>query len=191
MGCGWDLCLGPTGLEKALGAVGVGLRLNGTEGTQACPLPLVSEGRGPHLGAQQASWAQVGGANALLSSTAPPVLEGPSHLPLLFSPQPPSYAPRTNEARRRGCLGGQGTGLRAQQAPWVLVGGAIALLSSLPPPRGPLPPASPDLPGLRGANPIWSPLLLPPSPPTPYRFTWGFLPSPWASGSRTSVQQAP
>ena len=40
-------------------------------------------------------------------------------------------------------------------------GGAIALRSSLAPPRGPLPPASPDLPGLRGADPVWPPLLLP------------------------------
>ena len=30
---------------------------------------------------------------------------------------------------------------------------------------GPLPPASPDLPGLRGADPVWPPLLLPPQSP--------------------------
>ena len=39
------------------GCGGVGLSLNRTEGAQACPPPLVSEGGGPHLGAQQASWA--------------------------------------------------------------------------------------------------------------------------------------
>ena len=38
------------------------------------------------------------------------------------------------------------------------VGQAIALHSSPTPPRGPLP----DLPGLRGTNPVWPPLLLPP-----------------------------
>ena len=31
--------------------------------------PLVSEGRGPHLGAQKASWARVGRANALSCSS--------------------------------------------------------------------------------------------------------------------------
>ena len=55
---------------------------------------LVSEGRGPHLGAQQASWAQVGRTHAFLSSPALPIWEGPSRLPLQFSPQPPSYAPK-------------------------------------------------------------------------------------------------
>ena len=55
LGSGRGLCLGLTGLEKALGGVRVGLRLNGTEGAQACLLPLVSEGGGPHLGAQHAS----------------------------------------------------------------------------------------------------------------------------------------
>ena len=49
---GWGLCLGPTGQEKALGVMGVvGLRLNRTEGAQACLPPLVSEGGGPQLGA--------------------------------------------------------------------------------------------------------------------------------------------
>ena len=50
-----------------------------------CPLPLVSVGRGPQLGAQQASGARVGQANPLLSSPAPPVPDGPSSLPLLIS----------------------------------------------------------------------------------------------------------
>ena len=36
LGSGRDLCLGPTGLEKALGDLGVELRLYGKEGTQAC-----------------------------------------------------------------------------------------------------------------------------------------------------------
>ena len=43
--------------------------------------------------------------------------------------------------------------------------GAIALHSSPAPPRGPLLPASPDLPGLRGADPMWLPLLLTPHSP--------------------------
>ena len=56
-------------------------------------------------------------------------------------------------------LGGQGTSLGAQQAPWAQVAGANTLHSSPAPPRWPLPPASPDLPSLRGTDPVWPPLL--------------------------------
>ena len=45
------------------------------------------------------------------------------------------------------------------------VGRAITLGSSPSPPRGPLPPTSPDLPSLRGADPVWPPLLIPPLSP--------------------------
>ena len=69
---------------------GWGLGSTEQKGPRCAPYPwsqpLVSEGRGPHLGSQQASWAQVGEANTLLSSPAPLVPEGPSHLPLLISP---------------------------------------------------------------------------------------------------------
>ena len=94
--------------------------------------------------------------------------EGTSRLPLLFSPRPPSFAPRTNAAGGGGGgggLGGQGISLGAQQAPCARVGRANALCSSPAPPGGPLPPASPDLPSLRGANPVWPPLFLPPQSP--------------------------
>ena len=40
---------------KGPGGWGLRLRLNRTEGDQVCLPPLVSEGGGPHLGAQQAS----------------------------------------------------------------------------------------------------------------------------------------
>ena len=39
------------------------------------------------------------------------------------------------------------------------------LLSCSSGPRGPLPPVSPDLPSLRGSDPLWPPLLLPPQSP--------------------------
>ena len=39
------------------------------------------------------------------------------------------------------------------------------LLSCSSGPRGSLPPASPDLPGLRGTDPVWPPLLLPSQSP--------------------------
>ena len=84
------------------------------------PPLLVPEGRGPHLGAQQASWARVGGANALLSSSAPlvwglggPLLPASPDLPSL-PPMPPGPM-QTGE----GGLGGQGICLGAQQVPWA------------------------------------------------------------------------
>ena len=146
-----------------VGCGGWGLGSRNRRGPDVSPT-LVSEGGGPHLGAQQASWARVGGANALHSSPAPPVPQGPSHLPLLFSPQPP-YDPKTNASGGSGDLGGQGTGLGAQQAPRARMDGANALRFSPTLPEGPLLPASPDLPGLRGTDPVWSPLLLPPLSP--------------------------
>ena len=136
------------------------LRLNGTEGAQACPPPLVSEGKGPHLGAQQASWAQVGGAIALCFSLLLP--EGPSTLPLLISLA--SLLCPKDPCGLVGIWMG-GTGLGPQQTPWAQVGRVIALRSSLTPPRRPLPPAFPDLPSLRGTDPVWPPLLLPPQSP--------------------------
>ena len=51
------------------GCVGWGLVSRNRRGPAMHPR-LVSEGRGPHLGAQQPSWARVGRANSLLSSTA-------------------------------------------------------------------------------------------------------------------------
>ena len=51
-----------------------------------CLLPLVSECGVPHLGAQQAPQAPVGGANALSSSLVLLGQEGPSRLPLLIFP---------------------------------------------------------------------------------------------------------
>ena len=100
LGSGWDLCLRPTGLEKALGGMGVwGLDLMEQKGPR-CASHFWSESRGPHLVAEQASQVQVGKANALCASPAPLVLEGPSLLLLLFSPRPPSYSPRTNAAQR-------------------------------------------------------------------------------------------
>ena len=99
-----------------------------------------------------------------LPSTPLPLLpEGPSHLPpvlplaALLCPQGPT--------RPGGGFGVQGTGLGAQQAPRARGGRAIALRSFPALPGESLPPASPDLPSLRGANPVWLPLLLPPQSP--------------------------
>ena len=98
---------------------GVGFSLNGTEGAQAFPQPLVSEDGEPHQGVQQASWAQVGRRNLssplllLQSRRSPHACLSCSPLGLLPMP------PKTNVARRDGGLGGQGTGLGAQQALWA------------------------------------------------------------------------
>ena len=48
-----------------------------------------------------------------------------------------------------------------------------------------------DLPGLRGSDPVWPPLLLPLSPPTSYQFTWGLLPSPWGQASPPAAGRCP
>ena len=71
LGSGRGQCSGPTGLEKALGVVGGGGLGSRNRRDPGVPPTTVSEGWGPHLGAQQVSWAQVGRANALSSSSAP------------------------------------------------------------------------------------------------------------------------
>ena len=78
------------------------------------PIPGL-RGQGTHLGAQQASWARVGGANTFVSSPAPPVLEDPSRVPLLFSPGLLPMPP--GPMRPAGGFGGQGTSLGTQQSP--------------------------------------------------------------------------
>ena len=96
----------------------------------------------------------------------------PSHLPLLFSPQPPSYASRTNAAGGEVALeGGDQPG-----SPAAFLGssgrGNLPPLLSCSSHRALLP-ASRDLPGLRG--PILSGLHFssPLSPPTSYWFIGG------------------
>ena len=149
------------------------------------PTP-VSEGRGPHLGAQQAPQDRVGGANALLSSLAPP--DGSSRLPLLISPVSllcPQDPHSLDGALEAGYWLGSSAGSPG------LVGQAIALRSSPTPPGRPLPPASPVLPDLRGANPGWPPLLLPPLSPCVLPVHFRFPPvslgvrvcHPWPAGT--------
>ena len=71
-------------------------------------------------------------------------------------------------SQRAGDLTWEPSRLGAQQASWARVGGANALRSSPAPPAprgGPLLPASPDLPDLRGSEPVRPPLLLPAQSP--------------------------
>ena len=81
----------------------------------------------------------------------------------------------------------QGTGLGAQQAPKAQVGRAIALCSSPALLRESLPPASPDLAGLRGIDPVWPPLLLPPQ--SPYILPVHFGAPPVSLGVRVPHQR--
>ena len=88
LGSGWGQCSGPTGLEKALGPWGVGLRLKEQKGPRCAPHPWSQRAgdltwepsRLPGL-----EWAgQTPSSPLLLLQSG--VWEGPSHLPLLISP---------------------------------------------------------------------------------------------------------
>ena len=136
--------------------MGLRLKAQGTEGTQACPPPLVSRAgdltwepsRLPGL-----KWAgQMPSSPLLLLWSG--VWEGPSHLPLLIPPGLPSYAPRTNAAGEvgRGALEGRGLAWDLRRLPvpeWV--GQSLLSCSSQR-----VPPASLS----------WSPCLCPVPPRT-------------------------
>ena len=173
---------------KALGAVGWGLG-SGNRRDPGVPPTLVSEVRGPHLGAQQASWAGVGGAIALRSSPAPPAGPLPPAPPDL-----PSFPPMLPGPMRLGggwALEGRGRAWELSRLPgfeWAGQSPSAPLLLLLQgPSRLPLliSPASAALilSGLHFSSPL--------GPPTSYWFTLGFLPSPWGSESPTSNRQAP
>ena len=126
-----------------------------------------------------------------------------NHLLLLFRSSqrvPPiclSYSPLSLPPMFPGPMWpGGGFGVQGEQA-WELTRlpgpsgpGYRPLLLSLSS-RRPLPSTSPDLPGLRGSNPVWPPLLLPLQPLTSYWFTLGFLLSPWTSEFPTRGRQMP
>ena len=119
-------------------------------------------GQGTSLGAQRTPRVHVGRAIALRSSPSPPRGPLPPASPDL--PGLPPMPPRTHAAWMGLWRAGDQPGSSAgSPAP---VGQAIALRSSPTLPGEPLPPASPDLPCLRGASLVWPPLLLP--PPSPY-----------------------
>ena len=114
-------------------------------------------------------WPEISAGSLGLSGRGnhPPLLSHPSWMaPPTFcywSPQPPSYAPMDPCGLEGALEGGYQLGCSAGSPAWV--GQAIAHCSSPALPRESLPPASSDLPGLRGANPVWPPLLLPPQSP--------------------------
>ena len=153
--------------------------------------PLVSEGRGPHLGAQQASWSRMGRANTLLSSPAPPVWEGPWAPPtfLSWSPWPPSYAPK-DPCSLEGGLEGRGSAWELSSLPGPNGPGNHPLLLSCSSQRVP-PTCLSWSPWPQDANPVWPPLLL--SPQSPYILLVHFGVPPISLGIRVtpSSWQAP
>ena len=188
-----SLCLGPPGLEKALGHVGVRLRLKGTEGAQACLPPLVSEGGRPHLGAQQASWARVGRSDTLHSSPAPQSWRVPPTCLSAFTPAS-FLCPQDQHGPDRASEGIRPSPRAGQTSLADRAGDTLGALPPDPSPQESLQAWEPLLPlshpsgalvlsGLHFSSPL--------CPPTSYRFTWGFLLSPWALRSPTSVLQVP
>ena len=137
-------------------------------------------------GSSAGSTGQVGRSMALRSSPAPP-----GWLLLPASPDLPSLPLMPPGPTQPGW--GVGAGVPA----WELsslpgrVGQMIALRSSPALPGESLPPASPDLPGLRDADPVWTPLLLPLQ--SPYILLVHFGVPPVSLGIRvpTSGRQAP
>ena len=150
LGCrGWGLSKGkvwavgranaqdPQGWKRPWGLWGVGLRLKEQKGPSCAPDPgLRGQGTSPGSPAGFLGLSGWGKLPPLLSCSLGPRGPLPPASPDL--PWPPSYAPGTNVAGGRGDLGGQGTGLGAQQVPQARVGGANALLF----PQGPMRPGA-------------------------------------------------
>ena len=154
-----------------------GLRGQGTSpGSPAGFLGLSGQGKHPPL---------LSFSYSLWSGKAPPTC-------LSSSPQPPSYAPRTNAAGREGwALVDRGPAWELSRLPvpeWAGQSPSTPLLLLLDGPS-----CLPLLISLASGAPILSGLHFssPLSPPTSYWFTLGFLSSPWASESPTSGRQVP
>ena len=149
-------------------------------------MPLVSEGKGPGLGAQQAFWARLCRANSLRASPAPPG-SWRAPLPCLScSPSASLLCPqdqRGPEGTSEGIAPGRAR--QASQADW-----ASETLGALPPiwaPEGPFrrgnPSPLPATPQVLSGFYFSSPL----SPPMSYLFACRFLLSPWVPWSPTSI----
>ena len=144
------------------GCGGRGLGSRNRRGPGVPPTPGL-RGQGTSPGSPAAFLGSSGGRQTpssplllLQSGRAPPAY-------LSCPPQPPSYARWTHAAWRGLWRAGHRPGSSAGSL--ARVGGAITLLSSSAPPGWLLPLASPDLPGLRGTEPVWPPLFLPPQCP--------------------------
>ena len=135
------------------GCGGWGLGSRARRPPDVSPTPAL-RGQGTSPGSPAGFLGGVGGANTLLFSPVPPRGPLPPASPdlpgLLPMPPGPTWP---------------GGGLWGWVPAWELsrlpvLSGEVH--SSLALPGGSLPAASPDLAGLRGADPVWPPLLLPP-----------------------------
>ena len=131
----------------------MGLRLQEQKGPTRAPQPWSQrQGTSPGSLAGFLGSSGWGKHSPFPSCSSGPGGSLPPAPPLL--PLASLLCPRDQCGWGKGGLRGQGIGLGAQQAPWARVGGET--------PSAPLPlllPASPDLRGLRVANPVWPPLL--------------------------------
>ena len=150
----------PQGWKRPWGLFGVGLRLKTQKGHRHVPHPWSQ--RAGDLTWEPSRLPGLLWAGQLPSASLLLLLDGSSHLPLLMSsasllcPQDPCGL---DGALEWGYWSGSSAGSPARE------GQATALRSSPALPGESLPPASPDLPGLRGADPVQPPLLLPPQSP--------------------------
>ena len=129
----------------AMEGMGIGAQAQQNRRGPGMP-PMVSEGGRPHLGAQQASWVLVGGANTICSSPALLVLQVPSHLPLLISLV--SLLCPHDPLGLEGALEGGGPAWEPSRLPkpeWVKSMPSVPLLPCSSVPGGPLLPPSPVL----------------------------------------------
>ena len=160
----------------------VRIRLNNRK-SQVCPPPLVSEGREPHLGAQQSPWPDWVGQ--MPSSPLPLLPERHSCLPLLISPASLlcPQDPRGLEGLRRwayqpgssvGSLGPSGL----CDCPPLFLEGPSHLPLLISPASGAL-----ILSGLHFSSPL--------SPPTSLLVHLGVPPISWGVRVPTSSQQVP
>ena len=136
---------------------GVRLRLKEQKGPRCAPHPWSQRAR--DLTWEPSRLPGLEWAGQSPSAPLPLLPDGSSHLPLLISPGLPPMPPGTHVAWRG--LWRRGYQLGSSAGSPAPVGQVIALRSSPASPGEFLPPASPDLPGLRGAIPVWPPLLLP------------------------------
>ena len=123
------------------GCGGVGLRLKEQKGPRPASHPWSQ--RAGNLTWEPSRLPGFECVGQMPSSPLLLLLEGPSHLPLLFSPQPPSYAPK-DPWDLEGALECSESAWELSRLPgpeWVRQSPSAPLLL--------LPPASPDLPGLR------------------------------------------
>ena len=168
--------------HRPWGLCRVGLRLKEQKGPKHAPHPWSQRAR--DLTWEPIRLPGLEWVGQMPSSPLLLLLEGPCHLPLLISPAS-LLCPQDPLGLDWALEGWYQLGSSAGSP--TRVGQAIALHSSPALPGESLPPASPHLPGLRGTNPVWPPLLLPAQ--SPYILPVHFGVPPISLGIRGPHQQ--